>query len=1063
MKKNIDYKEVPYIISIGASAGGMEAIHLLFDYTPEDRVAYVIIQHLSPDHKSFMAVLLAKHTNLKISVAENGMYVMPNHVYLMPQGKNMTISDRKLFLTDIVPHQPNKAIDIFFDSLAASHKDKSIAIILSGTGSDGTKGIAAIKKNGGFVIVQDPESAQFDGMPSSAIESGNVDVISTPDLIPQEIITYLNRDILENKLSDQISEKNEAALLKILGLIQKHTPLDFSEYKRPTITRRIVLRMTKNRIASLENYADYLEDNPTEISILTKEFLISVTQFFRDEEAFEVIKEKVIPEIIKNKLQVDILKVWVVGCATGEEAYSLAIIIMEQLIKLKKNLEVKIFASDIDKSALQHASKGIYSEKIENDISKERLNKFFIKEGNHYKVKDTIRKMLIFADHDIVKQPPYGKIDLISCRNLLIYINPILQKKILASLHFCLNLRGYLFLGPSESLGELKTSFNEENKKWRVFKNIEVPYNYRDTTYTTPGMANHLVTLNQNVTTQKSTVNSNPTEIIKSSLLKVSGYEAAIWINTDFKIVQTLGNFEKYLLPKIFNFNLLEMLPEDLSIATSTTIRKALKNNKAATILKVKFKRDDLFHSVNVFAEPLVLQNTFAQTMILVLFGDDNTKTSTDFEHFEQEKHTYRHLEDLKEELAESKQKLKDTNTELEQSNDHISSYNEELISSNEEMQSINEELQSVNEELQTVNNEYQLKIKELDELNDDLNNYFKSNINAQLYVDRDLVLRKFTPTANRQINIKESDIGRTLSDISNNLRFSTLLDDIRQVITNSSTIEKEVQTMDRRWYQMRAMPYVRQQENRIDGVIITFNDITEIKKVQDKLSRINADHSTFIYAVSHDLKGPLSNLSMIIPLLNASVEPQSEETNELMEMFERTTVNLTDIIFELTDIAKIESELDVPESINIQALLIEVKSSIKVELMNSEAKIIFDLREPEIKFSKKSLRSILFNILSNAIKYKSPNRPLEVTIRTEKSDNFILLSIQDNGLGIAKNDIKKIFGVFQRAHKHVEGTGVGLYLAKKSITNAGGDIEVVSELGKGSVFNVYFQNGQAH
>lgn len=1064
MKKDgQEYIEGPFIIAIGASAGGMEAIHLLFDHTPEDGVAYVIIQHLSPDHKSFMAELLAKHSKLKISVAENEMFVETNHVYLMPQGKNMTIKDRRLFLTDIKPFQPNTSIDIFFDSLAECHKEKSIAVILSGTGSDGTKGIAAIKRNGGFVIVQDPQSAKFDGMPNSAISSGNVDVILTPDLIPEEIITLLKRDMLENNFSDQAHEDHEDDLVKILGLIQKHTPLDFSEYKRPTIVRRIILRMAKNKIASIGDYVNFLETNPSEIATLAKEFLISVTKFFRDKEAFDVIKEKVIPEIVENKLQVDTFKVWVVGCATGEEAYSLAILIMEHLTELKKNLEVKIFASDIDKSALLHASKGIYPESIEKDVSKERLSKFFIKQGDHYKVRDNIRKMLIFADHDIVKQPPYGKIDLISCRNLLIYINPILQKKILTSLHFCLNLGGYLFLGPSESMGELKKSFIEVNKKWRIFKSIEVVRNFRDTTYSTPGLERQFDNQNQNSFPQKSTEKGNFSDLCNHSLLELSGFEAAIWINTDFKILQTFGNFEKFLLPKIFNFNLLEMLPEELSIATSTTVRKAVKKNNEAVIKKVGFKRDGKIQSVNVFVKPYLSEKVSLPPFFLVLFSDDKTKlvSKPETEDFGMEAQTLRHLDNLKEELAETKQKLKDANTALEESNDNISSYNEELISSNEEMQSINEELQSVNEELQTVNNEYQLKIKELAELNDDLNNYFKSTINAQLYVDKDLVLRKFTPSAIRQINLKESDIGRAVSDITTNIRFSTLIADIEKVISSSDTIEKEVQTLDGRWYQMMGIPYVRQQDNRNDGVIITFNDITEIKKVQDKLSRINDDHNTFIYAVSHDLRGPLSNLNIIISLLKESVDSQSKDVLELVNLMDKSTSNLYNIIQELTDVIKIESEIDLPESINVKALLSEVELSMRDKFVNSISKITYDLKEPKIQFSKKNLRSVLFNILSNAIKYRSPERDLEVTIRTEKSDDFTLLTIQDNGLGIAENEKNKIFGVFQRAHKHVEGIGLGLYLVKKTITNAGGDIQVESEVGKGSIFKVYFKNTQ--
>jgi two-component system, chemotaxis family, CheB/CheR fusion protein len=1050
-----------YIIAIGASAGGMEAIHLLFDNTPKDGVSYVIIQHLSPDHKSFMAELLAKHSKLKILEAENDMLIEPNCVYLMPRGKNMTIRNRRLLLTDSRPMQPNTAIDIFLNSLAEDQRDKSIAVILSGTGTDGTKGIAAIKKYGGMVIVQDPESAKFNGMPNSAIESGNADFILAPQLIPEEIIAYLKRNILENIFTNKITENDEAALLEILTLIEQHTPLNFTDYKRPTIIRRIVIRMTQNKIITLAGYIDFLKANPSEINILAKEFLISVTKFFRDKEAFEVIKEKVIPEITENKLLVDTLKIWVVGCATGEEAYSLAILIMEHLTEIKKNLEVKIFASDIDKAALLHAAKGVYAENITKDVSEERLNKFFVKQDNKYKVRDNIRKMIIFADHDIVKQPPYGKIDLISCRNLLIYINPLLQKKILTSLHFCLNLGGYLFLGPSESLGDLKKSFTEIDKKWKIYKNIEVVRNIRDTTYyNTPAIDERLVNSMISLVPQKSLTNNKLKEVIDQMLLEESGYEAGICVDDDFKIIQSFGNYEKYLLPKIFNFNLLEMLPEELSIATSTTIRKAVNQNKKAIMKEVKFKKNESKHSVNIFVKPFLSENTSVQRVILVLFREDEAKeiTEENLEVFNMEAHTLRYLEDMKNELTETKQKLKDAYNALEVSNDNVSSYNEELISSNEEMQSTNEELQSVNEELQTVNNEYQLKIKELAELNDDLNNYFKGTINGQLYVDKNLVVRKFSPSAIKQINLKASDIGRPLSDLSTNIKFATLIDDINNVIAASVAREKEIQTTDGRWYQMMIIPYIKQQDNQKDGAIITFNDITELKRVQDKLSKINADHDTFIYSASHDLKAPLSNMSGLIASLQEVSDPENKAAKEITGMIDVSVNKLKETINELSDITRIENEIDESENINLKGLLEEVKSSIKDVLLKSKAKINVDFSEPEIRFSKKNLRSILLNILTNAIKYRSPDRELELNIRTQKSNDFIILSVQDNGLGLDKDRIDEVFSKFKRRHNHVEGSGIGLYLVKKIIVNAGGKIEVESELGKGSTFKVYFK-----
>lgn len=1049
-----------YIIAIGASAGGMEAIHLLFDHTPEDGVSYVIIQHLSPDHKSFMAELLAKHSKLEIIEAEDNMLVASNCVYLMPKGKNMTIKNRTLYLTDSHPNQPNKAIDIFLNSLAEDQGDKSIAVILSGTGSDGTKGIAAIKQFGGQVIVQDPESAKFDGMPNSAIQSGNVDAILTPELIPDEIIAYLKQDTLQNSYLNTISDKDEKAMMEILSLIEQHTPLDFTNYKRPTIIRRIVIRMTHNKLNSLTAYKDFIKSNPPEITILVQQFLISVTKFFRDQEAFSVISEKVIPEIIENKLLVDKLKVWVVGCATGEEAYSLAILIQEHLTAMKKNLEVKIFASDIDKTALLFASKGVYGNSIAKEVSAERLDKFFIKQEETYKVRDNIRKMIIFADHDIVKQPPYGKIDLISCRNLLIYINPLLQKRILASLHFCLNRGGYLFLGPSESMGELKKSFEEIDKKWKIFKNTEIAHNFRDTTYSTPGLTPQWVNPSQAAVPVIPSLDSNLSGILNQTLLEESGYEAGVCVDGDFRIIQFFGNYEKYLLPKIFNFSLLEMLPEELYIAASTTLRKAVKEDKKEVIKGVKFSVDDSTCSVNIYVKPISSDKPLTQQVILVLFseGEERMSIDKDAEVFQMEKHSLRYLEDMSTELAETKQKLEEAQIALKVSAENIDSYNEELISGNEEMQSTNEELQSVNEELQTVNNEYQLKIKELAELNDDLNNYFSGTVNGQIYVDKNFIVRKFTPSAIKQVNLKESDIGRPLGDISTNIKFSVLLDDINLVMATGTNIEKEIQTNDERWYQMRIVPYIRQQDNLSDGAMITFNDISELKKAQEKLAKINADHGTFIYSDSHDLKGPLANVSALISFLKDVSDPKNRSVKDLTDLIDISIAKLKDTINELSDIAKIEREINEEETIVLEDILEEIKYSIRDKILVSKVKFKSDFKVTEIPFSKKNMRSILLNILDNAIKYRSPDRGLIVNLRTVESKGFVVLSVQDNGLGLEPEKREDIFLKFKRQHSHVEGSGVGLYLVKKLITNAGGKIEVESELGQGSTFRLYFK-----
>jgi two-component system CheB/CheR fusion protein len=850
-------------------------------------------------------------------------------------------------------------------------------------------------------------------------------------------------------------------LEEILSLIQQQTPLDFTDYKRPTIIRRIALQMAHHNLSTLEAYTEFLKENPPEITILAQQFLISVTKFFRDKEAFEALNEKVIPEIVKNKLVVDTLKVWVVGCATGEEAYSIAIIIREQLESLNKYLDVKIFASDIDKIALSQASKGEYPLSIASDVSEERLLKYFIKKDNTYKISPNIRKMVIFADHDIVKQPPFGKIDLISCRNLLIYMNPILQKRILASLHFCLNLGGYLLLGLSESLGDLKKSFEEVDKKWKIYKSLKSAIILRDTTYNTLAWDSKWINPGLILKRPKNVPVNSFSQAINESLLEVLGYDAIVCVNDEFKIVQSFGNYEKYLLPKLFNFNLLEMLPEELSIATSTTLRKSLKKNKKILLKGIDFKENDSTRSVDIFVLPIESDGVAINPLILVLFGErkERKDSGIEAEVFQTETHTQSYLEDLKTELKETKQQLKLAYDSLEVTNDNITSYDEELISSNEEMQSTNEELQSVNEELETVNNEYQLKIKELAELNDDLNNYFKGTTIGQLFVDSQLIIRKFTPATTMQVNLKEGDVGRSLRDISTNIKFSGLIENINEVIATRTEFHKEIQTTDDRWYHMVILPYIRQQDNQNDGVVITFNDITELKIMQEKLSRINSDQGNFIYSASHDLKSPLANISALIGFLKEAIDPEDNDVKELTELIDVSIAKLKEMINELSVIARVEDKLDEDEVINVADLFEEVKFSIKDKFTEANLKITLDFQVPEIHFSKKNFRSIIFNLLSNAVKYRSPECDLELTIRTEESEGHIVFSIQDNGLGLEKANINDIFLKYSRKHDHVEGSGIGLYLVDKIITNAGGKIEVESELGEGSVFRVHFKN----
>ena len=941
-----------------------------------------------------------------------------------------------------------------------------------GTNRTVISSIAAIKKAGGMVIVQDPESTEFESMPSSAISSGNYDHILTPQQIPLKIVEYVNQKTWMNRFSESASDQDEAHLSELIGLIKSHTPLDFSQYKRPTIVRRAIRRMLATDCDTMEDYIGLLKSNPAEIDILAKEFLIGVTNFFRDPEAFEAIRNKVIPEIVKNKLSVDTLKIWVIGCATGEEAYSLAILVKEYLTNIKKDLEVKIFASDIDKEALAKASKGFYPASIARDVLKSRLGTFFKKEGEGYQVRDDIRKMLIFADHDIVQQPPYGKIDLISCRNLMIYFNPTLQKKIFSLLHYCLNVEGYLFLGPSEGLGEQRDMFQEVDKKWKIYQNIEGSFKLGFNPSTPrPIETKPRFSPSLGSKTSKYPLPDPLTEILTKSHFEESGFSAGVCVDGENRVILPFGDFDKFLLPKLFNDNLLELLPDELATTVGTSIRKAVAGKVRVEVRQIKFREDNTVRSARIMVKSFFTDDKSSKQAVIVYFSEEEMGNNTDQDNevFDRNVYSNRHILELNQELAEARQKLQQAYHELDESNDNIQSYNEELVSSNEEMQSSNEELQSTNEELTTLNNQYQDKIRELADLNDDLNNYFRSNLASQIYVDKDLTIKKFSPISIRQLNIKESDIGRPIGDISTNIKFSSLLQDIKTVIDTQETIEKNIETTDGKWYSMMIVPYIRLKDGKSDGAIITFNKITEIIKsktiielANDKLMRLNKDHDTFIYSVSHDLNSPLSNIMGLVDIIQESND--IKDIKDITLPLRESVIKLKETIDELSAIIQVEKEWEGYERIDLAQLVKEVISGFKNKVLHSDTEFHVKLEEKEISFPKKYLRSILLNLISNAIKYRSPDRENVVEISSQKTKGFVILSIRDNGLGIAEKNLGQLFSKFKRVHdlnSSVEGTGIGLYLVKRMVNNAGGEIEVESKLGEGSCFKVYIKEEQ--
>ncbi|MDB4900823.1 MAG: yycG 1 [Mucilaginibacter sp.] len=825
-----------HIIAIGASAGGMEEINSFFDHTPLDGVSYIIIQHLSPDFKSRMVELLAKHSKLIVEQAENAMKVQCNQVYLIPSDKFMTIRNGKLYLTNKENIKgPHLTINKFFNSLAIDCGKKAIGIVLSGLGSDGTEGIRAIKKAGGLVIARDPETSEFGSMPSHAIATGLVDFVLEPSLMPDVIEDYVKHEG-ELVADHQDDEKNLAA---IIDLIKERSPLDFTDYKQSTILRRTRRRASYGNFTTLASYLNFLKDSPEEVKALAKEFLISVTSFFRDAEAFDLIQTDILPHILEQLTPDEELKMWIAGCATGEEVYSMAILIAEQLRGKFEDTIVKIFATDIDSAALIHAGKGIYNAGIIKHVSVERLEKYFIKEGENYRVAPVIRKMVIFAKHDIVKNPPYCNMSLISCRNLLIYMSPVLQKKIYTMLLFGLKRDGYLFLGSSENPMPIIKNLEVVHKKWKIYKNLQTKRGISFDAFSLPELLDVKHTPSRFASDDTFKNSSNKlSETINASLANTLDC-LIICIDENNHVVKSFGDTTKYLLQKHFTSNLAELLPKPLAVAFSTLSQKALKTKESLTLDGIKIKQGEFIISISLSVSPMIVKGQ--EKFLLITFSEDKSVGPIIKDTVYNEKIYFdRYTTNLEEELKEIKEKLHSSYEKLDSSNENLQSFNEELISANEEMQSTNEEMQSVNEELHTINSDYQLKNKELLEINDDLNNYFRSNINGQLFIDNELRLMKFSPGTVKQINLQESDIGRPLSHISTNIKFETIINDIKNVLSDGSVITKEIETNDGKWYQIMTMPYIRQADNKRNGAIITFNDISELKRIQQELDVSN-------------------------------------------------------------------------------------------------------------------------------------------------------------------------------------------------------------------------------
>ena len=827
----------PYVVGIGASAGGLEALEAFFDNVPlPSGMAYVVVQHLSPDFKSLMDELLARHTDLPIHLVEDGMLVEADHVYLIPPKKEMIISGGRLLLSERDRQQElTLPIDVFFRSLAQDCGRRAVAIVLSGGGSDGSRGIRAIHEAGGLVMVQDIDSAQFDGMPRTARDAGVATFVLAPQEMPHVLVEHV-KSVGSSSLAVRTSRDTPSGhgIDAVFDMLQAEFGIDFTHYKPSTVTRRIERRLQLSRVDDIGEYVDRLRRGRDELDVLYRDLLIGVTRFFRNEEAFAVLESTVLPELMKKGPRDAPLRVWVAACATGEEAYTLAILLAE-LSEKHGNRPVKIFATDVHPGSIEAASRATYSDEAVANVSRARLERFFLKRSGGYQVIPDIRQMVVFAAHNVIKDAPFTRMDLISCRNMLIYLQPPAQQKVLSLFHFALNKGGVCFLGPSESPGSLFHDFESLDRHWRIYRkysDVRIPVDPRfhptrpELRLAQPTAA---APSRYSLSGLLGTYDQLLEEVMPPSLL----------VSDKGELVHSFAGASKFLELRDGrqDLDILDIVGSELRMVLVGGLARA-KKEKAAIVFKgvrIRVANEERFYKVTVRRVRTRGSNDAGHVLVTIDGMEapapalEHAETEIDLAHVSSEQ-----LSALEAELSYTKENLQAAIEELETSNEELQAANEELLASNEELQSTNEELQSVNEELYTVNAEYQRKIAELTELTNDMDNLLSSTDVGTIFLDRELRIRRFTPQIADSFTLLPQDIGRSIESFTHKMDHPGLNDDLRRVVAEGAPVEREVRDRDGRAFFLRVLPY--RAKGEVLGVVITLIDVSGLKAAEDAL-----------------------------------------------------------------------------------------------------------------------------------------------------------------------------------------------------------------------------------
>ena len=1053
--------EVP-IVGIGASAGGLGVFRRFFQAMAVDSdMAFVLIQHLDPSHESLTAGLLARYTRMPVVQVQDRMGVEPNHVYVIPPNKYMSVAGNVLRLSEpVLVHGLRMSIDFFFQALARERREKAICIILTGTGTDGTLGLRAVKGEGGLAMAQSPETAEYGGMPQSAIATGLVDYVGPVEALSEKVLQYIRHAYVRAMdRPETLLEEGPDDVRSILAVLHARTRCDFRCYKKGTLMRRIARRMGLTQIDRLADYLSYLREHSVEATRLFKDLLIGVTGFFREPEAFKALEEA-IARLLENKEPASPLRVWVPGCASGEEPYSIAMTFIEQLQAAQKNCPLQVFATDIDEEALAAARAGVYPENIDADVAPERLRQFFKKKGGTFEVSKALRDSVLFARQNLIADAPFSKLDLLSCRNLLIYLQPEVQRKLISLFHFVLNQGGTLFLGSAESIGQREDLFEPLSKKWRIYRHTGVARRNGVDFPILPVKA-----ACSPVLAAEAALWSDPARMgsLAQQVLLESYAPPSVLIDRKHRILYFYGRTDRYLKQP-------SGAPTDDLIARArkglqSKLRSALyeaKRAKAVTLFEARIRDQEEQRLARVIVRPVTLPK-LPEGLLLVSFQEqpDPDPQRADVPRADESLlgQLEEDLKETKDELQRTLEQQETTAEELRAANEEVMSVNEELQSTNEELETSTEELQSLNEELSTLNNQLQEKVTQLETSNNDLANLLVSTDIATVFLDREFRIKRFTPAATSVLRLIAGDIGRPVSDIAHRFQEDDLVQAAAQVLEQLTPHEREIRTVEDRWYDRRIRPY-RTEDNRIGGVVVTFLEITDRKRSEQALreakeaaEKANTAKTRFLTAASHDLRQPLQALSLLNGAL--AIKANTPQAVEIIEKQGKTLNSMGGLLDALLNLSKLEAGTITPEltAFPVGRLLERMRSDFEEQARCKGLILRVRPCSHAIRSDPALLERIIHNLIANAVEQTNSGGVLLGYRRRRKK---LRLEVWDTGPGIPPDRLQGIFAEFYQLDKSARpqrGLGLGLSIVNRLAQLLGHRLDVRSRPGKGSVF----------